>query len=519
MNAAPQAGVGGSRPRFALPEDAEPGRAVVVGSGPNGLTAGALLARAGWDVEVHERHMAPGGACASSPLLGEGTVVDLGAAGHPFGIASPAFQELALTSHGLRWVHPEVVMAHPLPGSAPGLLHRDLERTADGLGVDAGRWRRLHAPFVEDSARLVDNVLGPLVRPWPHPLTMARFGLRAPWPASAIADGLFRTEQARALFVGSAAHAVMAPSRPLTGAFGTLFGALGMSSGWPVAEGGSQAIVDALVQVLRAHGGRLHLGSPVEDLGTFADADAVLLDLTPTQVARLHGTGLSERFLSRMRRWRHGPAASKVDFLLDGPIPWSDAGVAQAGTVHLGGTAADLRRAESEAAAGRMPEEPFVMLCQQQAADPSRATGPAAGRHVVWSYAHVPHGYPGDVTDAVITRIERFAPGFRDRVVRIETTPPAELEAWNPNLVGGDIAGGAMDGLQLLARPRASAAPHRLSSAVPRSRGRRHGDGSGPGLYLASSATPPGAGVHGMAGAWAVRTLLADRTWGTGMRR
>lgn len=505
----------GSSPRpipFVLPESTAPGRAVVVGAGPNGLTAAALLAQVGWDVDVYERHTRPGGACASGPVLGEGTVVDLGAAGHPFGVASPVFQDLRLTSHGLRWLHPEVVMAHPLPGAPPGLLYRSLERTAAGLETDAGRWRRVHGPFVEGSARLVDNVLGPLIRPWPHPLTMARFGLRAPWPASLIAAGLFRTEQARALFVGSAAHAVMAPSRPLTGAFGALFGALGMSSGWPVAEGGSQAIVDALVRVLQSYGGRLHLGTEVEDLRAFAGADAVVLDLTPTQVARLRGTGLPERSLSRMRRWRHGPAASKVDFLLDGPIPWSDPQVAQAGTVHLGGTAADIRRAEAEVTAGRMPREPFVMLCQQQAADPSRVTGPAAGRHVVWSYAHVPQGYPGDVTAAVIARVERFAPGFRDRIVRVATARPAELEEWNPNLVGGDIAGGAMDGLQLVARPRAAAAPHRLRSAVPG--GRRRRDGSGPGLYLASSATPPGAGVHGMAGAWAVRTLLTDRARG-----
>ncbi|MCK6091787.1 NAD(P)/FAD-dependent oxidoreductase [Micrococcus endophyticus] len=493
-----------------MPAGGEPGRAVVVGAGPNGLTAAALLARAGWEVDVHERHTSPGGACASAPLLGEGTVVDLGAAGHPFGVASPVFADLDLTGHGLRWAHPEVVMAHPLPDGEPGLLYRDLERTAAGLDADSARWWAVHAPLVEGAEQLVDNVLGPIVRPWPHPLTMTRFGLRAPWPASWLTGGLFRTEQARALFVGSAVHAVMAPSRPFTAAFGALFAALGMSSGWPVAEGGSQTIVDALIRVLRTHGGRLHLGSPVEDLRAFADVDAVLLDLTPTQVARLRGTDLPKDSLSRMRRWRHGSAAFKVDMLLDGPIPWADPRVGQAGTVHLGGTAAQVQRAEADVAAGRMPDEPFVMLCQQQSADPSRAVGPAAGRHVVWSYAHVPHGHSGDATHAVLARIERFAPGLRDRIVRIVATSPAELEAWNPNLVGGDIAGGAMDGLQLLARPRVSAAPHRLRAAAP-SAWRTSSGRTAPGLYLASASTSPGAGVHGMAGAWAVRTLLSDR--------
>ena len=488
-------------PRFALPRGVEPGRAVVVGAGPNGLTAAALLAREGWEVDVYERAPVPGGASASAPVLGEGTVVDLGAAGHPFGAASPVFRDLDLAAHGLQWLHPAVPMGHPLPDGPAAILHRDLDATAEGLGPDGRAWRAVHGALVEHIEELVADVLGPLVRPWPHPVAMARFGLRAPWPAAHFGRAVFRTEQARALYTGSAVHAIMPPGRPLTSAFGALFGALGMSSGWPVARGGSGAITDALVSVLRAHGGRLHLDQEVTDLRALPDADAVVLDMTPRQVARLRGTDLPPSYAAALQRWCPGPAVSKVDFLLDGPVPWRDGRLAGAGTVHLGGSAADIQRAEADVAAGRMPARPFVMLCQQQSADPSRAAGPAAGRTVLWSYAHVPHGHPGDVRPLIEAEVERHAPGFRDRILGAVDMRPADLEAWNPNLVGGDIAGGSMAGLRLLLRPTASPRPHRAGR---------------PGLYLASASTPPGAGVHGMAGAWAVRTLLADRARATG---
>lgn len=474
-------------------------RAVVVGAGPNGLSAAALLAREGWDVEVHEAGPRPGGAAASAPLLGDGTIVDLGAAGHPFGVASPAFRQLRLEEHGLEWVSSALPMAHPLEDAPAALLHPGLDATAGGLGRDGRAWRALHHPIVEDIDAHLENILGPVLR-WPaHPVAMARFGLRAAPPASALAGALFRDDLARALFLGSAAHAIAPLGHPLTGAFGTLFGALGMTRGWPVARGGTGAVVAALLDVLAVHGARVHTDHRITDLRELPDADAVLLDLTPSQIVELSGTGLSGRVRRQLGRWRHGAAAHKVDFLLDGPVPWRDPRVADATTVHVVGSSRELRRAEAEVFRGRLPERPFVLVCQQQAADPSRAHGPARGRTVVWTYAHVPAGYaqhrPGEVTDRLEAQIERFAPGFRDRVLQRRASDPEALERWNPNLVGGDVAGGAMTGLQSVLRPRPTLDPYRLGR---------------PGLYLASSSAPPGAGVHGMPGAWAARAALAD---------
>jgi phytoene dehydrogenase-like protein len=475
-------------------------RAVVVGSGPNGLTAAAVLARAGWEVDVYERHSAPGGASASADVLGPGTVVDLGAAGHPFGVASPVFRDLDLTAHGVEWLHSDYPMAHPLDGRPAAILHRTLEATAHELGQDGKAWTRLHAPLVEDIDAHLENILGPsLVRLPRHPVSMARFGVRALWPAGAVGRAVFRDETARSLFASSSIHAILPPTHLFTAAFGLIFGALGMTRGWPVAKGGSGAITAALASVLAAHGGRIHLDHEVTDLREFGEADAILLDLTPRQLLALEGADLTDRYATHMRRWRYGTGVSKVDYLLDGPIPWTDSRVAGAGTVHVTGTLAELEHAEREAKAGRMPDQPFVMVCQQQAADPSRATGEAAGKTVVWTYAHVPGGYDAPVEHLIADQIERFAPGFRDRIVHRVATTPSALESWNPNLIGGDVAGGSMGGLQQVLRPAPVLSPHRTGT---------------PGLYLASSSTPPGGGVHGMAGMHAARAALADAARG-----
>ncbi|GGG63785.1 FAD-dependent oxidoreductase [Kocuria dechangensis] len=469
------------------------GTAAVVGSGPNGLGAAVVLARAGLEVTVFEAAPSPGGAARSSDLLGPGTVVDLGSAVHPFGAASPLFSRLGLHRHGLEWLHPPVVAAHPLDDGPPGLLHRSLERTAEELGPDGRAWSALHRGVVERWEETVESVLGPLVRPPAHPLALAGFGLRAPWPAAATARALFRTEQARGLFAGSAAHSVLPARHVLTSAFGTLFGAAAHATGWPVARGGSQAIVDALVADLREHGGRVVAGTPVTDLDQVRPADVVLLDLTPRQVLGLRGLELPARYRRALARWRYGTASYKVDLLLDGPVPWRDPRVGRAGTVHVGGTLAQIDAAESEARAGRVPERPFVLVAQQGAADPSRAP---EGRQVLWAYAHVPHGCDDPVAgERVLAQIERFAPGLRDRVLARVDTPPSRLEAWNANLVGGDIGGGALDGLQQVFRPAVRADPYATGA---------------PGVWLCSSSTPPGGGVHGMAGDHAARSALRD---------
>ena len=478
-----------------------PQRAAIVGAGANGLTAAAVLARAGWSVDIYERAPRPGGAATSATgLLGEGTIVDLGAAGHPFGAASPIFGELQLERYGLQWAHPDVPMAHPLESRPAAILHRDLAATAEGLGVDGRAWTLLHRDLVAHLPAHIDNVLAPTLR-WPaHPLVMAGFGVRALPPADVLARTLFRDEPARALFTGSAIHAIRPPSRPLTAAFGLLFGALGMRSGWPVVRGGTQGIVDALVALLAEYDVRIHTGLEVTDVRGFVGrVDALLLNLTPAQVLRLEGLDLPPRVRRRLGRWQYGAAVHKIDYLLDGPVPWQDQRVAGAGTVHVGGSSADIRQAEADVGQGRLPTRPFVMVCQQQAADPTR--GGTSGGTVLWTYAHVPHGYreerPGQVRGRIEHQIERFAPGFRDRIGAARETSPAQLEAWNPNLVGGDVAGGAMSGLQTLARPGLTLQPYRLGCAGSTS------------IYLASSSTPPGAGVHGMPGAWAARAVLA----------
>lgn len=471
---------------------AEGQRVAVVGAGPNGLTAAALLARAGFHVDVFEEADEVGGACASAERF-PGATVDLGAAAHPFGVASPVFQALKLERFGLTWRHPSIPLAHPLDDAPAALLHRNLESTASGLGRDERAWLRLHRHLVEHIDAHLANVLGPMLRIPPHPLALARFGLPAMWSARTLGHSLFREEVARALLAGSAAHVSVPLSKPLTASFGLLLNTLGMTSGWPVAEGGSGAITRALAEAAEAHGGRIHLGQRITSLRQLP-ARTVVLSLTPRQVLELD-VELPRPTRRRLARWRYGPGSYKIDYLLDAPIPWADPEVSGAGTIHVGGTLDEIHRAEASIAAGVMPKRPFVLVCQQQVADPSRAKS----GHVAWAYTHVPRGYvepePGYVQHLVTAQIERFAPGVASRIVDAHRTTASDLERWNPNLVGGDIAGGSMAGLQALLRPGPSLAPYTLST-------RR--------IYLASAATPPGAGVHGMAGAWAARAVIRD---------
>ncbi|MEK0056647.1 phytoene desaturase family protein [Corynebacterium sp. KPL2825] len=475
-------------------------RAVIVGAGPNGLTAAARLAMAGWSVDIYERADWAGGAAASSAEIFPGTIVDLGAAGHPFGVASPAFHALDLESHGLRWLNAPYPMAHPLEGAPAGILQSSLADTAAELGVDAHAWTRLHGHIVRHIDEHVANALTPLVR-WPdRPVRLAQFGAAGTLPASQLGRAAFATPQARALFAGSAVHAITSPTRPFTSAFGLLFGGLGMTRGWPVVEGGTGALIDALLNLLRSHHARLHTGCEVRDLRELPAAEAIILNLTPQQILGLRGLELPSRVRRSLARWRYGSAVFKVDFHLSEPVPWTDPRVGQAGTVHVGGTVEEICRAEGDVGKRRMPERPLVLACQQYVADPSRGL-------TLWTYAHVPRGYaeryPGEVTELITAQIERFAPGFRDTILATHATSPAELERWNPNLVGGDIAGGSMTGLQTLLRPRLSPHPHRLA----------------PGVYIASSSAAPGAGVHGMPGWWAAEEALSGWKGGAARKR
>ncbi|BAU94885.1 FAD dependent oxidoreductase [Corynebacterium suranareeae] len=459
--------------------------AVVVGSGPNGLTAAAVLAKAGWRVDVYEAGAHPGGAARSTDVLGEGTITDLGAAGHPFGVASPAFHYLGLEDYGLEWAYSRFAMAHPLDGGRAGLLENSVAATSERLKADARHWKMLHQTFTNHIDQHLANVLGPVLK-WPkHPFRLAQFGLPALFPAKTLVNAAFETEEARSLFVGSAAHSVAPPDKPMTAAFGILFGALGMSRGWPVAVGGSGSIANALVKVIESHGGQIHCNAPVDSLQDFQAADAVILNQTPSQVLKLKGADLYARTARRMKTWKHGPSSFKVDYLLDGPIPWTNPEVGQATTVHVCGNSDEVAFAESEVAAGRMPQRPFVILCQQQVADPTRAR---EGHHVVWAYAHVPEGFVDKRASLLITdQIERFAPGFRDRIVHSVETNAQDLEAWNRNLVGGDITAG-------------SALIRRMPAKI------------GEKTYMASASNAPGGGVHGMPGWWAARAVLADHS-------
>ncbi|MGH3654638.1 phytoene desaturase family protein [Glutamicibacter sp.] len=395
-------------------------RANVVGSGPNGLVAAAVLAEHGYQVEVFERNAHPGGAAASDRTLGENAIVDLGAAAHPFAYGSKAFRHFDLAAHGLEWEFHDYPLAHPLDNADSVLLHQDIQSTIVQFPKDARMWKLLHQPLVRRPQRLLDNATSPLLGIPPHPLLMARFGLRSLPPAKLLASA-FRTREASALFAGSSAHSMLPLAHPFTSGFGVLFGALGQSWGWPVARSGTGSIVAALVRVLENLGVKIHTGTAITSLRQLPDAELNFLDLTARQVAVLAGQQLGSSLRKRLETWRYGPAAYKVDYLLDGPIPWTDSRTAKAGTVHVAGDASELVQAEREVAAGRMPQRPFVMVVQPSSADPTRAP---SGQHVVWSYAHVPLGYAGNASALIDAQIQRFAPGFTDRILQRVVSSP-----------------------------------------------------------------------------------------------
>lgn len=463
--------------------------AVVVGSGPNGLAAAVHLARSGVDVQVLEAADEIGGGTRSGELTVPGLVHDHCSAFHPMGAGSPYLQTLGLERYGLRWRWPEIDCAHPLDDGTAALLHRSLDTTADGLGVDGPRWRRLFADLASGFDQLAADLMRPVLNVPRHPLRLAAFGPRALLPAT-VSARWFRTAKARALFGGVAAHAYYRLDRPATSAVGLMITAAGHRYGWPVAEGGSAAITRALAAQLAELGGKVRTGVRVRRAADLPTADVVLLDTAPGAALDILGDAVPERIAKAYRRFRHSSGAFKVDFAVDGPIPWTDPACGRAGTVHLGGAFADVVRAEHEVTAGRMPERPFVLLGQQYVADPTRSRGTL---NPIYAYAHVPVGYTGDATAAIVAQIERFAPGFRDRVVATTTSSPADLARDNPNQVGGDIIGGANTELQVVFRPRIALDPYSIGV---------------PGRFLCSASTPPGAGAHGMCGYNAAQSAL-----------
>jgi phytoene dehydrogenase-like protein len=463
--------------------------AIVVGSGPNGLAAAITLARAGRSVCVYEARDTVGGGARSAELTLPGFVHDICSAIHPLGMASPFFRTLPLAEHGLEWVQPPAALAHPFDDGTAVLLERSIEMTAQMLGQDAAAYRQLMAPLVARWSKLGDCLLGPL-RPPHHPLALLRFGLLAMRSAYGLAEGRFSGARARGLFAGLAAHAIMPLERLPTAAFGLLLGVLGHAIGWPFPRGGAQHISDAMAAYLRTLGGEIVTGATVACLDALPVARAVLLDVTPKQVLQIAGKRLPAGYRRRLERYRYGPAAFKIDWALDGPIPWRASACTRAATVHLGGTLAEIARSERAAWNGEPAERPFVLVAQPSLFDPTRAP---PGMHVAWAYCHVPHGSTFEMTERIERQIERFAPGFQGRVLARSVLPPQALERYNPNYVGGDINGGVQDLWQLFTRPTWRLVPY----ATPAR-----------GLYICSSSTPPGGGVHGMCGYFAARAAL-----------
>ncbi len=465
---------------------------IVVGSGPNGLAAALTLARAGHAVEVYEGAPTPGGGTRTEELTLEGFRHDVCAAVHPTLVASPFFRSLDLPALGVVLRQPEVPFAHPLGAGRAAALYRDVGETASHLGGDAAAYRDLVGPLVDWLDRIVDYVLGPMRSVPRDPLALARFA-RAGTPSIRRTTRGFTTDAARALLAGAAAHSMQELTAPLTSAFGLLLTALGHGVGWPVAEGGSAAITSGLAGELHRLGGTIRTGSWVTSLAHLPPSRAVLLDTSPRQFVALAGDRLSERAGRPWTRFRPGPGACKVDWALDGPVPWSAEACRRTVTVHVGGSFDEVARAEAEVHRGRHPAQPFVLVAQPGVVDPTRAP---AGRHTLWAYCHVPNGSTVDMSERMEAQIERFAPGFRDRVLARAVRTASEAESYNPNLLGGDVNGGAATLRQTVFRPVPRWNPYRTPLE---------------GVYLCSASTPPGGGVHGMCGLSAARAVLRER--------
>ncbi|MBK8902397.1 MAG: NAD(P)/FAD-dependent oxidoreductase [Anaerolineaceae bacterium] len=465
--------------------------AIVVGSGPNGLAAGITLARQGWRVLLLEAKATVGGGMRTAELTLPGFHHDICSAIHPLGMGSPFFQSLDLAEFGLEWIQPDVPLAHPLDDGTAVALHQSLAETAAQLGEDGAMYCRLFAPLVADWDKIAREFLGPLRLPR-HPLAMAKLGLRAVWPTTLLAKTLFRTEQARALFAGLAAHSIMPLEWPLTAAFGLMLGTLGHKVGWPLPRGGSQSIADALAGYFTGLGGVIVTHHEVKSLAELPPARAILLDVTPRQLLAIAGDQLPSGYRRQLENYRYGAGVFKVDWALSEPIPWRAAVCRRAGTVHLGSTLAEMALSERVIWRGKVAERPFTLVTQQSLFDDTRAPH---NQHTGWAYCHVPNGSTVDMTAAIEAQVERFAPGFRDTILARHTMTTHDLQQYNPNYIGGDINGGAQNWRQLFTRPVPRLNPY--STPLPN-------------VFICSSSTPPGGGVHGMCGFHAAQTALSN---------
>jgi phytoene dehydrogenase-like protein len=467
--------------------------ALVVGAGPNGMAAAIMLAEAGRSVRVYEAADQVGGGTRTEELTLPGFLHDVCSAIHPFGIASPVFQRFQLEQHGLDWAFSPVELAHPFDDGSVALLKRSIQETGESLGADGQAWGKLMQPFVDNADRLLNAML------YPHdgvknPLLMARFGLHAIRSAKGLVNAYFTEPHARGLFAGIAAHSFLRMDQSPSAALGLVLGFMGHSHGWPSARGGSQAIAGALAAHLRSLGGEIVTGNRVDSFDDLPDAGAVLFDVTPRQLIRIAGHRFPDGYRRRLSRFRYGPGAFKMDFALDGPIPWKAQECLQAATVHVGGTFEEIAEAEAAVIAGKHPERPFVLVAQQSLFDNSRAPD---GKHTVWAYCHVPNGSTVDMSDQIESQIERFAPGFGDRILARSVMNTSDLQQHNANYIGGDISGGFLDLRQLFTRPVVRIPPY----TTPDKR-----------IYLCSASTPPGGGVHGICGFHAARAALR-RAW------
>ncbi|MFN0127944.1 MAG: phytoene desaturase family protein [Verrucomicrobiales bacterium] len=466
--------------------------ALIIGSGPNGLAAAITLARAELSVLVIEARETVGGGTRTAELTLPGFRHDVCSAIHPLASSSPFFRSVPLENFGLEWIHPEIPLAHAMDGGRAVALHRDVERTAAGLGQDGPKYRRTIGALAAQAEALFDDLLGPLPLPPRHPAALGRFGWHAWRSAVGWARSTFRTPEARALFTGNAAHAWLPLDRPLTAAVGLMLHVSAHYAGWPVARGGSQAIADSMAAYFRSLGGEIRTGWEVKAIGDLPRARAIVFDTSPQALAAIAGDRLAPRYCASLNRYRHGPAAYKLDVALSAPIPWRAPDCRRAGTVHVGGTMEEIAEAEAAIWKGLLPAQPFILVGQQSLCDPARAPD---GRHTAWIYAHVPAASTADATEAVLDQVENHAPGFRATILAQHVMRPLEFQAYNPNFLGGDIIGGVQDWRQMFTRPVARWNPYTTPTRD---------------IFLCSAATPPGAGVHGMAGWHAARTALRN---------